>query len=84
MVKVDLGKLDTEKVNENTKNIDKLSTLDMIKLINEEDHRVAEAVKEDVENIAKAVDLIYGRLIRGETYICRSRKLRKAWCFRCL
>ena len=35
MVKVDLGKLDTEKVNENTKNIDKLSTLDMIKLINE-------------------------------------------------
>ena len=61
MVKVDLGKLDTEKVNENTKNIDKLSTLDMIKLINEEDHRVAEAVKEDVENIAKAVDLIYGR-----------------------
>ena len=34
MVKVDLGKLDTERVNENTKNIDKLSTLDMIKLIN--------------------------------------------------
>ena len=37
MVKVDLGKLDTERVNENTKNIDKLSTLDMIKLINKED-----------------------------------------------
>ena len=33
MVKVDLGKLDTEKVNENTKNIDKLSTLDMIKCL---------------------------------------------------
>ena len=65
MVKVDLGKLDTERVNENTKNIDKFSTLDMIKLINKEDHKVAEAVKEDVENIAKAVDLIYGRLIRG-------------------
>lgn len=65
MVKVDLAKLDTEKVNERTSNIDKLSTLDMIKLINEEDHRVAEAVKEEVENIAKAVDIIQGRLAKG-------------------
>ena len=65
MTKVDLTRLDTEKVNERTKNIDKLSTLDMIKLINQEDYRVAEAVKENVENIAKAVDIIHGRLAQG-------------------
>lgn len=65
MVKVDLERLDTERVNENTKNIDRLSTLDMIKIINEEDHKVAEAVKEDVENISKAVDIIADRLKNG-------------------
>ena len=62
---VDLNKLDTEKINVNTKNIDRLSTLDMIKLINQEDYYVAKAVNEQVENIAKAVDLIYSRMSKG-------------------
>lgn len=61
---VDLNRLDTEKVNKNTTNIDKLSTLDMINLINQEDFYVAEAVKKESKNIAAAVDLIYESLVK--------------------
>ncbi|TGY38970.1 N-acetylmuramic acid 6-phosphate etherase [Clostridium sartagoforme] len=62
---VDLNKLDTEKNNVNTRNIDRLSTLDMINLINKEDFFVAEAVKAETENIAKAVDLIHSKMANG-------------------
>ena len=43
---VELKKIDTEKRNERSMHIDSMSTLDMVKLINEEDHKVAEAVAE--------------------------------------
>ena len=36
---INLQKLDTEQVNENTKNIDSLSTLDMVTAINNEDKK---------------------------------------------
>lgn len=62
---VDLNKLDTEKINKNTANIDRLSTLDMINTINNEDFYVAEAVKVQTENIAKAVDKIYEKMSSG-------------------
>ena len=62
---VDLNKLDTEKNNINTRNIDRLSTIDMISLINKEDFFVAEAVKAETENIAKAVDLIHSKMANG-------------------
>ena len=42
---VELRKLDTEQRNQRTMQIDTLPTLEMLTLINEEDHRVAEAVK---------------------------------------
>lgn len=48
----------TEYRNENTKDIDIISTIEMVKKINEEDKIVALAVEEEVENIAKAIDLI--------------------------
>lgn len=62
---VELKKIATEQRNPNTMNIDTLSTLDMVKLINREDHRVAEAVGQVVEQIAQAVDVIALRLSRG-------------------
>ena len=37
----------------------------MVKLINEEDHKVAEAVAEVTPEIAKAVDVIYEQLRQG-------------------
>ena len=46
-------------------NIDTLSTLDMVNLINREDHRVAEAVALVTDKIAEAVDVIAARLSTG-------------------
>lgn len=62
---VELKKIATEQRNPNTMNIDTLSTLDMIRLINQEDHRVAEAVSLVTDKIAQAVDLIADRLEKG-------------------
>ena len=62
---VELKKIATEQRNPNTMNIDSLSTLDMIKLINQEDHRVAEAVSLVTDKIAEAVDVIADRLSKG-------------------
>lgn len=61
----DLVKLSTEGRNENTLNIDRVSTLEMITLINEEDKKVAIAVEKEKEQIAKAVDVIAERMLQG-------------------
>lgn len=53
-----MAEIITEYRNENTKDIDIISTLDMVKKMNEEDKIVALAVEEELENIAKAVDVI--------------------------
>lgn len=60
-----LEKLTTESRNENTLNIDKVSTLEMVKIINNEDKKVAFAVENELENIAKAIDEIVDRINRG-------------------
>lgn len=62
---VELKKIATEQRNPNTMNIDTLSTLDMVKLINQEDHKVAEAVALVTDKIAQAVDLIADHLSKG-------------------
>ena len=62
---VELQKIATEQRNPNTMHIDTLSTLDMVKLINQEDHRVAEAVAEVTDKIAQAIDVIADRLSKG-------------------
>lgn len=63
MIKID--GLVTESNNERTKNIDQLSTVDMVKLINSEDKKVAEAVGEESEAIAKAIDGVAERFSQG-------------------
>ena len=62
---VELKKIATEQRNPNTMNIDTLPTLDMIRLINQEDHNVAKAVGLVAEQIAQAVDVIADRLSKG-------------------
>lgn len=62
---VELKTIATEQRNPNTMHIDTLSTLDMVKLINQEDHHVAEAVSLVLDKIAQAVDLIADRLSKG-------------------
>lgn len=60
-----LAKLTTESRNENTLNIDSVSTLEMVKLINEEDKKVPYAIEKELESIAKAVDVTAERLSKG-------------------
>ena len=62
---VELKKIATEQRNPNTMNIDTLPTLDMIRLINQEDHNVAKAVGLVAEQIAQAVDVIADHLSKG-------------------
>ena len=61
----DLSRIDTEQRNPATAHIDTLSTLEMAALINQEDHRCAEAVKAVLPEIARSVDLIYDQLRKG-------------------
>ena len=61
----ELNKLDTEQRNPATANIDRLPTEEMVRLINQEDHRCAEAVALVLPEIARSVDLIEGQLRRG-------------------
>lgn len=68
-MRIDINKIGTEQRNEKTIKIDMLSTLDMVKLINEEDKTVALAVEKATGQIAQLVDKIVlsfnanGRLI---------------------
>lgn len=55
----------TEYINENTKDIDIISTIDMVRKMNEEDKIVALAVEEELEHIAEAVDLIAKQFLKG-------------------
>lgn len=55
----------TEYRNVNTKDIDIISTLDMVKKMNEEDKIVALAVEDESENIAKAIDIIAKQFLHG-------------------
>jgi N-acetylmuramic acid 6-phosphate etherase len=55
----------TEQENPNTTNIDKVSTLEAIRLINEEDKKVALAVEKVLPEIAQAIDKIVERLRNG-------------------
>lgn len=58
MMKIDLTTLVTESRNAVSENIDMLSTIDMLKVINQEDQKVALAVEAIIPEIAKVVDLI--------------------------
>lgn len=53
----------TEYRNENTKDIDIISTVEMVKKMNDEDKIVALAIEDEIENIAKAIDLIAKQLL---------------------
>jgi N-acetylmuramic acid 6-phosphate etherase len=55
----------TEEVNPKTKDIDRRSTIEIIRLIGQEDKTVAEAVTGVLDRIAQAVDLIVQRLRSG-------------------
>lgn len=55
----------TEFRNENTKDIDLLPTIEIVKKMNDEDKLVALAVEDESENIAAAIDLIAKQFLKG-------------------
>ncbi|WP_318474073.1 N-acetylmuramic acid 6-phosphate etherase [Photobacterium leiognathi] len=57
-MKIDLTTLVTESRNVASENIDMLSTIDMLKVINQEDQKVALVVEAIIPEIARVVDLI--------------------------
>lgn len=65
MNNVDLKKISTETRNQQTKNIDLLSTKEILTKINDEDKTVAYAVEKCIDNIAIVVDKIVERIEDG-------------------
>lgn len=60
-----LHNLTTEEVNKETLNIDQCGTEEMLALINDQDLKVPLAVRKEIPNIARAVDLIYEAIKNG-------------------
>ena len=55
----------TEYSNQNTKDIELLPTIEMVRKMNEEDKLVALAVEDEAEHIAEAIDLIAKQFLKG-------------------
>ena len=64
-MKINLDALDTEQRNEKSLNIDKLSTKEIVKVINNEDKTVAIAVEKELDNISRAIEGIYEKVNNG-------------------
>src|SRR5690606_34197929 len=61
----ELARLVTEQPNPATEHLDELSAEDVCRLINDEDHRVAPAVRQQLPSIAAAVETIAAALRSG-------------------
>jgi N-acetylmuramic acid 6-phosphate etherase len=62
---VDLRHLDTEKTNAASASLDRKSSLEIVRIINFEDAKVARAVERALPQIAQAIDLIAAALAKG-------------------
>ena len=60
-----LEKMETEKRNANTMDIDSCSSLEIVEKINEEDSRIAAAVGKEKEQIAEIIDRVSERMKKG-------------------
>jgi len=61
----EIRKLKTEQRNPATLDIDLLPTLAMVRMLNDQNRVLADAVDEQAEQIAKAIELITERMQRG-------------------
>ena len=61
----DLGKLKTEGRNQNTLHIDKMTTLEMVTVMNNENRVVEDAIATQLPEIAAAIDIIAASLSAG-------------------
>lgn len=63
--RMNLNNLDTEQSNPDSLHIDEMSTIDVLTTINNEDQKVAFAVKDVLPQISDAVDCIYQQMSQG-------------------
>lgn len=61
----DYDVLATEKANQRTKDIDRMTTAEMVRAFNDEDKKVALAVEAELDHIAAAIDAIAERMKQG-------------------
>lgn len=62
---INLDMLETEQVNPNSQNIDVMDTIGILRVINKEDQAVALAVEKVLPSVAKLVDRIHVRMMKG-------------------
>ena len=62
---VNLNTLETEQANANSRNIDVMGTLDMLRVINREDRMVALSVEKVLPAVAELIDRAHERMMRG-------------------
>ncbi len=62
---IDISKISTEDRNKNTKNIDIVSTEEMLRLLNIEDKKVPSAVEKAIPQIAAVVDIVTEAFAQG-------------------
>lgn len=62
---IDISKISTEKRNKKTKNIDLVSTAEMLRLLNDEDKTVPLAVEKAIPQIEKVVDIVTETFAKG-------------------
>lgn len=60
-----IAKIKTEQRNANTVDIDRVSTYELVRLMNAEDKKVALAVEKELPRITEAIDMIYRQMCRG-------------------
>lgn len=62
---MEIKELATEKRNQASLHIDRMETIDIVKVINHEDKKVALAIEKELPQIAKAIDLAAGKFQQG-------------------
>ncbi len=65
MIEEKISHLTTESRNPKSDKLDTLTSLEIIEIMNEEDHKVAQAINAQLPNISKAVDIIVNQLNVG-------------------
>lgn len=62
---IDLTLLDTERINMDSREIDQMDTLEVLRTINKEDQQVALVIKNLLQELAPAVEAIYEKIKEG-------------------
>lgn len=62
---VNLNQLDTEQINPNSTGMDLMDTMGILRVINQEDQKIALAVEKVLPEVAEMVDHISARMMRG-------------------